>query len=71
MTTALTTQAVRAFSAQATRPISRTSSAITTVLVSSAVVLPFVPPTLESVKERRLGHPNANRKHHVPLCRHP
>ena len=71
MSTAVISHTVRQFSAQAARPISKAQSAMTSAIVASAVMLPFIPPALESVKERKQGHPNAERKHSVPLCRHP
>lgn len=71
MSATIVSQTIRQFSAQAARPISKAQSAMTTTIIASAVALPFVPPALESARERKMGHPNAERKHSVPLCRHP
>ena len=52
---------VRYFSARRSQQavvISRTTRAITMSCLVSAVVLPFIPPALESSRERRLGYPN-------------
>lgn len=68
MSSALAQTAIRHFSAQAPKPASRFESAVAGTLIASAVVLPFVPPAIESKKERDLGHPNAMRKHYAPLC---
>ena len=38
--------------------ISRTTRAVTMSCLVSAVVLPFIPPALESSRERNLGYPN-------------
>src|SRR3954451_25284703 len=65
----LSHSAIRHFSARAPEPTSRTQQAIATSLITSAVLLPFIPPALESRRERSLGHPNA-RKHQTPLCFH-
>jgi hypothetical protein len=65
----LTRSTVRQFSARAPEPTTRTQQAVTTSLIASAVLLPFIPPALESRRERLLGHPNA-RKHQTPLCFH-
>jgi len=63
--------AVRHFSARAPRPATRLQSAIAGAFITSAVVLPFVPPAIESKRERDSGHPNAARKqHYAPLCCH-
>ena len=70
VTNTLTHSAVRHFSAQAPKPATRLQSTIAGVLITSAVVLPFVPPAIESKKERDLGHPNASKKHYGPLCCH-
>ena len=66
----LAQSAIRHFSAQATKPATKLQSAVAGSMISAAVVLPFVPPALESKREREQGHPNANKKHHAPLCYH-
>jgi hypothetical protein len=61
--------AVRRFSARAPKPNTRMQQAVSLGLITTGVLVPFIPPAVESQKERRLGHPNAG-KHHVPLCCH-
>ncbi|KAL4939263.1 hypothetical protein BDV06DRAFT_214438 [Aspergillus oleicola] len=65
----LTRPAIRHFSAQQTQTSTRTSRLVTTWCLTSAVVLPFVPPALESSRERNQGYPN-HAKPHPPLCFH-
>jgi hypothetical protein len=66
----LTQQTMRHFSAQAPKTATRLQSAVASTIIGAAVVLPFVPPALESKRERDLGHPNANRKQYAPFCCH-
>ena len=65
MTAALATPllrpTVRHFSAHRPKPNSRASRIVAMSCIVSAVVLPFVPPALESSKERNLGYPNHNK----------
>jgi len=70
VTSSLTHTAVRHFSAQAPKPATKLQSTIAGTLITSAVLLPFVPPAIESKRERESGHPNASRKHYAPLCCH-
>ncbi|KAL2220282.1 hypothetical protein M432DRAFT_638434 [Thermoascus aurantiacus ATCC 26904] len=60
---------VRYFSARRPRPDSRTSRFVTMSCIVSAVVLPFIPPAIESSREKSQGYPNHN-KSHPPLCFH-
>ncbi|PWY86445.1 hypothetical protein BO94DRAFT_535601 [Aspergillus sclerotioniger CBS 115572] len=60
---------IRHFSVHRPRPDSRTARFITGSCLISAVVLPFVPPALESSREKSNGYPNHN-KPHPPLCFH-
>ncbi|PLN80129.1 hypothetical protein BDW42DRAFT_194721 [Aspergillus taichungensis] len=60
---------IRHFSVRRPRPDSRTSRFVTSSCLVSAVVLPFVPPALESSREKKSGYPNHN-KAHPPLCFH-
>ncbi|KAJ5795208.1 hypothetical protein N7457_001807 [Penicillium paradoxum] len=46
---------IRHFSAQRPRPDSRAARAITMGCIASGVVLPFVPPALESSRHRSSG----------------
>ncbi|KAL1989280.1 hypothetical protein VTN96DRAFT_42 [Rasamsonia emersonii] len=73
MSTAIAAQlarhSVRHFSAHRPRPDSRTSRFVAMSCIVSAVVLPFIPPALESSREKSLGYPNHN-KSHPPLCFH-
>ncbi|KAJ5851364.1 uncharacterized protein N7529_010749 [Penicillium soppii] len=46
---------IRHFSAHRPRPDSRATRAITMGFIVSGVVLPFVPPALESSRQRSLG----------------
>jgi len=70
VTTTLTQTAVRHFSAQAPKPATKLQSAVAGAIITSAVILPFVPPAMESKRERESGHPNAFKKHYAPLCCH-
>ncbi|KAL1998050.1 hypothetical protein VTN02DRAFT_123 [Thermoascus thermophilus] len=60
---------VRYFSARRPRPDSRTLRFVAMSCIVSAVVLPFVPPAIESSREKSLGYPN-HHKSHPPLCFH-
>ncbi|OQD73519.1 hypothetical protein PENDEC_c015G01678 [Penicillium decumbens] len=60
---------IRHFSAHRPRPDSRTARAVSWTCIVSGVVLPFVPPALESSRQRKSGSPNSN-KHNPPLCFH-
>jgi hypothetical protein len=52
---------VRRFSASRPKPNTRTSRIVTMSCIVSAVVLPFVPPALESSREKSLGYPSHNK----------
>ncbi|KAF9887297.1 hypothetical protein FE257_010292 [Aspergillus nanangensis] len=60
---------IRRFSVGRPQQDTRISRFITNSCLVSAVVLPFVPPALESSREKRRGYPNHN-KPHPPLCFH-
>ncbi|KAJ9240236.1 hypothetical protein DTO169E5_4024 [Paecilomyces variotii] len=60
---------IRHFSARRPRPDSRASRFVASSCIASAVVLPFIPPAIESSREKSLGYPNHN-KSHPPLCFH-
>ncbi|KAL4804888.1 hypothetical protein BDV18DRAFT_161293 [Aspergillus unguis] len=60
---------IRQFSVHRSQTNTRTSRFVTSSCLVSAVVLPFVPPALESSRERRKGYPNTA-KPHPPLCFH-
>ncbi|KAL3478391.1 hypothetical protein BJX99DRAFT_256509 [Aspergillus californicus] len=60
---------IRHFSVQRPQASTRTSRIVTTSCLVSAVVLPFVPPALESSREKNKGYPNHS-KPHPPLCFH-
>ncbi|KAJ5831994.1 hypothetical protein N7474_000305 [Penicillium riverlandense] len=60
---------IRHFSAHRPRPDSRAARAVAMSCLVSGVVLPFVPPALESSREKNSGYPNHN-KPHPPLCFH-
>lgn len=53
--------AVRHFSARRPNPNTRTSRLVSMSCIVSAVVLPFVPPALESSREKSLGYPSHNK----------
>lgn len=53
--------AVRHFSARRPRPDSRTTRFVASSCIVSAVVLPFIPPAIESSRERSLGYPHHNK----------
>ncbi|EED17943.1 hypothetical protein TSTA_117280 [Talaromyces stipitatus ATCC 10500] len=50
---------VRHFSAHRPRPDTRTSRFVASSCLVSMVVLPFVPPALESSRERNTGYPHS------------
>lgn len=52
---------IRHFSARRGKPNTRTSRIVTTSCIVSAVVVPFIPPALESSREKNLGYPNHNK----------
>ncbi|BCR89516.1 uncharacterized protein ACHE_50713A [Aspergillus chevalieri] len=60
---------IRNFSVHRPQQATRTSIFITRSCLISAVVLPFVPPALESSREKSMGYPNHN-KPNPPLCFH-
>ncbi|OJJ07991.1 hypothetical protein ASPVEDRAFT_203178 [Aspergillus versicolor CBS 583.65] len=60
---------IRHFSVHRSQASTRTSRFVATSCLVSAVVLPFVPPALESSRERNLGYPNHS-KPLPPLCFH-
>ncbi|KAH8702149.1 hypothetical protein BGW36DRAFT_112053 [Talaromyces proteolyticus] len=61
---------VRHFSAHRPRPDTRTSRFVASSCLVSMVVLPFVPPALESSRERNSGYPNNKTRSLPPLCFH-
>ncbi|KAE8380806.1 hypothetical protein BDV26DRAFT_290070 [Aspergillus bertholletiae] len=60
---------IRHFSVRRPRPDTRTSRFVTSSCLVSAVVLPFVPPALESSRAKNTGGSDSN-KPHPPLCFH-
>lgn len=52
---------IRHFSAHRPRPDSRAARAVAMSCLVSGVVLPFVPPALESSRQRNSGSPNSNK----------
>ncbi|OGM44813.1 hypothetical protein ABOM_006160 [Aspergillus bombycis] len=60
---------IRHFSVRRPQPDTRTSRFVTTSCLFSAVVLPFVPPALESSRAKNTDGSNCN-KPHPPLCFH-
>ncbi|BDD58753.1 hypothetical protein MAP00_004006 [Monascus purpureus] len=60
---------VRYFSVRRPQPVTRASRAVTMFCLVSAVVIPFIPPAIESSREKRKGYPNHN-KPLPPLCFH-
>ncbi|CAI7625921.1 hypothetical protein N7509_012604 [Penicillium cosmopolitanum] len=60
---------IRHFSAHRPRPDSRAARAVTTSCLAAAVALPFIPPALESSRQKSSGFPEGN-KPHPPLCFH-
>lgn len=69
MTSQIGQNAIRHFSARASKPTTRMQQAVSIGFITTGVLVPFIPPAMESQKEKRLGHPNAG-KHHAPLCYH-
>ena len=65
----LTQMAVRHFSAQIPRQATKTQQVVATAIISTAVVLPFIPPAIESKRERERGQ-TSKRQHYAPLCCH-
>ncbi|KAJ5148904.1 hypothetical protein N7448_000482 [Penicillium atrosanguineum] len=59
---------IRHFSAHRPRPDSRAARAVAMSCLVTGVVLPFVPPALESSRQRKAGFPNSNKP--PPLCFH-
>lgn len=57
----LTRPCIRHFSAHRPRPDSRAARAVAMSCLVSGVVLPFVPPALESSREKNSGYPNHNK----------
>ncbi|KAJ5280318.1 hypothetical protein N7478_005690 [Penicillium angulare] len=60
---------IRHFSAHRPRPDSRAARAVAMSCLVTGVVLPFIPPALESSRQRNSGSPSSN-KPHPPLCFH-
>ncbi|GAD93543.1 MFS transporter, putative [Paecilomyces variotii No. 5] len=52
---------IRHFSAHRPRPDTRASRFVASSCIVSAVVLPFIPPAIESSREKSLGYPNHNK----------
>lgn len=61
--------AIRQFSARAPRPTTRVQQAVSMGIITTGVLMPFIPPAIESQKEKKLGNPNTG-KAHAPLCCH-
>ncbi|KAF3406583.1 hypothetical protein DPV78_001211 [Talaromyces pinophilus] len=62
---------VRHFSAHRPRPDTRTSRFVASSCLVSMVVLPFVPPALESSREKNTGYPHSHKERSLPpLCFH-
>ncbi|KAJ5104660.1 hypothetical protein NUU61_002007 [Penicillium alfredii] len=59
---------IRRFSAHRPRPDTRAARAVTMSCLVSGVVLPFVPPALESSRQKNSGLTSS--KPHPPLCFH-
>ncbi|KAI3196741.1 hypothetical protein CBS147311_7345 [Penicillium roqueforti] len=59
---------IRHFSAHRPRPDSRAARAVAMGCIISGVVLPFVPPALESSRQRSLGMSTSAKN--PPLCFH-
>ncbi|EAW24307.1 uncharacterized protein NFIA_038810 [Aspergillus fischeri NRRL 181] len=59
--------AIRHFSVRRPPPDTRTSRFVASSCLVSAVLLPFVPPALESFREKDKTYSN---KPHPPLCFH-
>ncbi|KAJ5562982.1 hypothetical protein N7535_002572 [Penicillium sp. DV-2018c] len=59
---------IRHFSAHRPRPDSRAARAISMGCIASGVVLPFVPPALESSRQKSSGTPSSAQN--PPLCFH-
>ena len=70
LASSLAQHTMRHFSAQARKPATKAQSAFTSAVIGTAMILPFVPPAIESKRERDHGHPNAYKKHHAPFCCH-
>ncbi|KAJ5992561.1 hypothetical protein N7451_008285 [Penicillium sp. IBT 35674x] len=60
---------IRHFSAHRPRPDSRAARAVAMTCIISGVALPFVPPALESSRQRNSSSP-INNQPHPPLCFH-
>ncbi|KAK1144359.1 hypothetical protein N8T08_005512 [Aspergillus melleus] len=69
ITTQLVRPTIRHFSVHRPRPDTRASRFVAMSCLVSAVVVPFIPPALESSREKNLGYPNHN-KPQPPLCFH-
>ncbi|EEQ29046.1 uncharacterized protein MCYG_01865 [Microsporum canis CBS 113480] len=59
---------LRRFSAQAPKPESRAQRYLAASCIVSGVLLPFIPPALESSRGRKLDQPPTNK--YPPLCFH-
>ncbi|CAI7624784.1 unnamed protein product [Penicillium bialowiezense] len=64
----VTRPSIRHFSAHRPRPDSRAARAVTMGFIVSGVVLPFVPPAMESSRQRSLDMPSSAKN--PPLCFH-
>ncbi|ODH52798.1 hypothetical protein GX48_00992 [Paracoccidioides brasiliensis] len=58
----------RQFSSRTPKPETRTDKILTMSGIVSLVVVPFIPPAIESSREKKLGNPHSNR--YPPLCFH-
>ncbi|BCS26881.1 uncharacterized protein APUU_51592A [Aspergillus puulaauensis] len=60
---------VRHFSGYRPRPRSRTARAVAMSYLISGVVIPFIPPALETLRQKNSEFPDS-KKPHPPLCFH-
>ncbi|KAE8382510.1 hypothetical protein BDV26DRAFT_288542 [Aspergillus bertholletiae] len=69
ITAQLAHPSVRHFSAHRPRHHSRTARAVAMSYLIFGIVIPFIPPALESLRQKNLDFPDSN-KPHPPLCFH-
>ncbi|KAI2793922.1 hypothetical protein POX_a00510 [Penicillium oxalicum] len=69
MAAQITRPLIRRFSAHRPQPDTRAARAVAMSCIVSGVVLPFVPPALESSRQRN-GNSSEKTKPHPPLCFH-
>ncbi|KAL5366634.1 hypothetical protein BJX96DRAFT_180909 [Aspergillus floccosus] len=65
----ITHPSIRHFSAHRSRPQSRTARIVAMSYLVSGSVIPFIPPALESLRQKNSNLPD-NNKVHPPLCYH-